>query len=147
TRQPVTESQYALAQRAWDAFREPTPHALDALRIEDTTPLPFLAAALTRFLQEYPWTSDGLSRSERRFMTIVDAGLPNLSAAFKRMHENEDAYYISDTSLAELADTLARTSPPLLTLSEPSADRMWRQGSIALTEPGRAVLAGRQNRV
>src|SRR5919109_1375183 len=49
------------APRAWEAFREPTPMALNKLRHGDTTPLPFLAAAVTRFLQEYPWTSDGLS--------------------------------------------------------------------------------------
>lgn len=63
----VGESQYALAALAWQAFRQPTPEALDALCRADTAALPYLAAALARFLQEYPWTRDGLSRTERRF--------------------------------------------------------------------------------
>src|SRR4030095_12776459 len=37
TRQPVTESQNVLAERAWRAFREPTPHALDAPRHAGTS--------------------------------------------------------------------------------------------------------------
>jgi len=66
TRRPVTAPEYALAERAWQAFREPTPEALDELRRSDTSAMPFLARALERLLQEYPWTSDGLSRTERR---------------------------------------------------------------------------------
>ena len=71
TRSPVTDEQYALAGRAWQAFREATPEALDTLRGEDTSALPYLATALTRFLQEYPWTSDGLSRTERRLLELA----------------------------------------------------------------------------
>ncbi len=53
TRQRVSDQQFGLAERAWHAFREPTPEALDSLRRTDTSALPFLAAAITRFLQEY----------------------------------------------------------------------------------------------
>jgi hypothetical protein len=62
----VGESQYALAALAGMAFRQPTPEALDALCRADTAALPYLAAALGPFLQEYPWTRDALSRTERR---------------------------------------------------------------------------------
>jgi hypothetical protein len=68
TRQPVSSPQYEVARRAWRALREPTPEVLDELRQDDTSALPHLAAAITRFLQEYPWTTDGLSRSERRLL-------------------------------------------------------------------------------
>jgi hypothetical protein len=50
TRQPVGRSQYELAGRAWDAFRSPTPEALDDLRRDDTSALPYLGEAITRFL-------------------------------------------------------------------------------------------------
>ena len=61
TRQPVGDLQDSLAERAWQAFREPAPEPLDVLRREDTAALPYLGRAVVRFLQEYPWTSDGLS--------------------------------------------------------------------------------------
>jgi RNA polymerase sigma factor (sigma-70 family) len=148
TRQRVGPQQYALAERAWLAFREPTPEALDSLRQGDTAALPYLAAAIVRFLQEYPWTVDGLSRTERRFMALADAGEITLSAAFPRMHDGEDVYYVTDTSLAELAETLSLTSPPLLMLAPAeSADGDVLQGSVKLTDAGRAVLSGEQDRI
>jgi hypothetical protein len=147
TRRRVSEAQYSLAEEAWRAFREPTPEALDNLRKRDTAALPYLAAAVARFLQEYPWTTDGLSRTERRLLELAAAGKADLSAAFPRMHDGEDVYYITDTSLAELADTLSRTSPPLLACSGTDGRRDVLQGSMTLTDTGRAVLAGRQDRV
>ena len=49
---------------------------------------------------------------------------------------------------ADLAEALSRTSPPLLTLApERTADAEWLQGSVTLTETGRAVLAGHQDRI
>jgi len=143
----VVESQYALAALAWQAFRQPTPEPLDALRRADTAALPYLAAALTRFLQEYPWTRDGLSRTERRLLELADGGV-HLSAAFPRMHDDEDVYYVTDSSLASLAESLSRTSPPLLRRSSgQDGDGRVLNGSVALTDLGRAVLAARQDRV
>ena len=116
--------------------------------------MPHLAAAVTRFLQEYPWTTDGLSRTERRLLELAAGGTVELSAAFPRMHAGEEVYYVTDMSLATLADTLSRTSPPLLTLARrPVADGELPQGSVtlrdavALTDIGRAVLTGRQDRI
>jgi hypothetical protein len=45
TRQRVSDLQYVLAERAWTAFRQPSPEALDLLRQEDTAALPYLAPA------------------------------------------------------------------------------------------------------
>jgi RNA polymerase sigma factor (sigma-70 family) len=154
TRQPVREAHYSLAERAWQGFREPTPEALDNLRHGDTSALPYLAAAVIRFLQEYPWITDGLSRTERRLLELAAAGPVELSAAFPRMHADEDVYYVTDLSITELADSLSRTSPPLLTRApRPVAAGERRQGSVtledavSLTDAGRAVLTGRQDRI
>jgi len=136
---PVTLAHYDLATRAWDAFRQPTPNALDAL-VREGGPhaLPFLARALRRFLEEYPWTRDGLSRTERRLMTLAAEGRADWPASFPRMHEGEHFYHISDTSYAELAEALSTTAPPLLSRSIQSP---------SLTPDGRAVLDGRSDRV
>jgi hypothetical protein len=140
-RVPLGNAHYALAARAWTAFRSATPIALDEIRSSDMSALPFLAPALTRFLEEYPWTTDGLSRSERRLLQLTAAGPIELRVAFPRMHQGEHAYYISDTSLVELADELAATNPPLLTVSRE------RPYSFAITDAGLAVLDGRLDRV
>jgi hypothetical protein len=116
--------------------------------------LPYLAAAVARFLQEYPWTRDGLSRTERRLLELAAGGTVQLSAAFPRMHAGEEVYYVTDMSLATLADGLSRTSPPLLTLARrPAADGELHQGratlsdTVTLTDIGQSVLAGRQDRI
>lgn len=147
TRQRVGEAQCSLAERAWQAFREPAPEALENLRHTDTTALPYLAAAIARFLQEFPWTIDGLSRTERRLLRLAGGGEIDLSAAFPRMHEGEDAYYVTDCTLASLAEALSRTSPPLLTRAGQIADGTVLQGSVTLTGTGRRVLDREQDRV
>jgi hypothetical protein len=83
-----------------------------------------------------------------RLLDLADAGNVERSAAFPRIHDDEDVYYITDTSIAPLADTLSRTSPPLLTRARgPIADGELLQGSVTLTDTGRAVLAGEQDRI
>ena len=147
TRHRVRDAEYTVAERAWRLFREPTPEPLNDLRREDTTALPYLAPALERLLQEYPSTADGLSRTERRLLRLADAHPIDLRAAFPRMHDDEDAYYVTDGSLADLAATLSRTSPPLVTIDDdPSADGFLR-GAVSLTDAGREVLSGRRDRV
>jgi hypothetical protein len=144
TRQPVTAAQYALAARAWDAFRSPDPRLLDAMvhdaTVRDATAmsaLPFLKAALHRHLEEFPWTTDGLSRTERRVMELAQAEPIAFGDAFPRVHDGETAFYIADSSLQDVIDRLAEASPSLMV-----SGRM-----LTLTDTGRAVLAGEIDRV
>jgi hypothetical protein len=148
TRQPVGVPQYTVAERAWDAFRQPTPESLDDIRRQDTSALPYLAPALTRFLQEYPWTSDGLSRTERHLLELAGRAGIELSNAFPRMHDGETAYYIADGSLKATADRLCGTSPPLLTLHDGgTGTSAGLRGSVTLTDAGAAVLSGAADRI
>lgn len=148
TRQPIHARQYEVARRAWQAFREPTPEALDELRQRDTSPLPYLAAAFTRFLQEYPWTTDGLSRSERRLLELANGDGIALRKAVSRMYDGERVYHITGESLAALAETLSRSSPPLLTLDlSAPPDGYDLRGTVTLTDTGRSVLSGQQERI
>jgi hypothetical protein len=148
TRRRVGDAQYSLAERAWLAFRAPTPEALDMLRRTDTAALPYLSAAVTRFLQEYPWTSDGLSRTERRLLQLAAAGKTDLTTAFPRMQDGEDAYYITDLSFAALVDSFSHTTPPLITVAPGERNGgAALQGSMAITDIGRTVLSGHRDRV
>jgi hypothetical protein len=145
TRRPVTMGEYDLAARAWTAFRDPSPQPLDDLRRTDTGALPFLAAAIERLLQEFPWTRDGLSRSERRLLQLAEQGPVALQSVFPRMQDGERAYYMTDLSLASLAVALSRTAPPLLTVDGVQPDSL--AGSISIADAGRDVLAARRDRV
>jgi hypothetical protein len=147
TRRAVTTGEYDLAARAWRAFREPSPEPLDDLRNSDTSALPFLAGAISRFLQEYPWTADGLSRTERRLLRLAEPGPMVMHAVFPRMHDDENAYYVTDLSLMALVETLSRTPAPLVTFTGEGNGRNFWRGTVSLSDTGRDVLAGRRDRV
>jgi hypothetical protein len=147
SRRRVTTAEYALANAAWVAFRQPTPQALNHLLQQDTSALPFLAPAFTRFLQEYPWTTDGLSRSERRLLQVAEPAAIALPRAFPSMHQGERFYYITDGSLAGIAETLSQVSPPLLTLDLTGDAQGTLRGRVSVTDTGRTVLRGDLDRV
>jgi hypothetical protein len=148
TRRTITDGQYALAARAWDAFRSDTPQALDALLSTDTSALPFLAAALARHLEDYPWTRDGLSRTERRVMSLAQPTPIDIWTAFPRMHDDETAFYIGDSSFWGVVTELRSLTPPLVHVTETSiAPGRLPAGTIALTDTGRSVVGGHDDRV
>ncbi|MGH9163055.1 MAG: RNA polymerase sigma factor [Vicinamibacteraceae bacterium] len=149
SRRPVTATECALAERAWHAFRAHDPRALEAFAREETPALPFLSTALHRHLQEFPWTVDGLSRTERRLMTLAQSEPIDVWAAFPRMHEGETAFYIADGSFWQVVQDLTLASPPLVAvhgITDIEPHRLPR-GTIELTDTGRAVLAGEIDRV
>lgn len=151
TRQPVTAAQYAVAAGAWAAFRSPEPTSIEAFLRTDTSALPYLAAALERHLEEFPSTVDGLSRTEHRLLELAAPAPITLRAAFPRMHDEETAYYVADTTLLDAAVELSSPFAPLLTLKDRGASghlaRAGLTGTIELTDLGRAVLAGREDRI
>ena len=71
SRKAVQQRQLEEAREAWSAFTAPDPSGMNELEI---TALPFLGAALRRQLEEYPWTTDGLSRLERRVLDLLERG-------------------------------------------------------------------------
>ena len=144
-RQPVSASQFALAQSSWEAFRSPDPRSIEQLLDGDTSALPFLAAALGRHLEEFPWASDGLSRTERRLLELVAPGPTRLGAIFPRMHDLETAFYIADLSFLDVAMGLAAQPPGLIAL-DPATDRTL-SGVASLTAQGQAVRGGGVDRV
>ncbi len=68
---PVTPSQMRLAERAWRAFRQDSPNGMVRLLKADLSGIPSLRGALTRLLQEYPWSRSGLSRLEGELLLEI----------------------------------------------------------------------------
>ena len=142
-RVPVTPAQIALARRAWTAFRSPEPTAIENQLATDTSPLPFLAAALARHLQEFPSTRNGLARTEHRLFELAAAGPIPLLEVFPRMHDDETALYVTDSSLEALVKGMSSPAVPLLTFDAGrGVEQRGLRGEIALTPAGRDVLDG-----
>lgn len=156
-RQGVTPEQVRLAQSAWTAFTAPRAAAILELLEQDTSSLPFLAPALRRQLEEFPSNRNGLSRSEQQALEVIGAGVDAIGSAFPASHhQREDAVFLGDTVFAWYLERMSNTSVPLIQhpsqgpLTAPrhddDAQRFW-QAPVAITDAGRAVLAGSENHV
>jgi hypothetical protein len=93
-RKNVDAVQLEQGQAAWAAFTGDDPRKMDC---GDYAALRFLAAALQRQLQEYPWVADALSRLERNVLEALRGG----PLAFKELFEKvrEEPAFLGDTVL------------------------------------------------
>jgi hypothetical protein len=92
-RKEVTRAQIDAARRAWRAFTSPDPSGIST----DVPELRFLGAALRRLLEEYPWTSDGLSRLERAILASLESGPRPFDEIFRAVRE--EPAFLGDTVL------------------------------------------------
>lgn len=113
-RKPVTTEQYALAQRAWAAFRSPDPCALTQLIASETFVLAHLHEALLRWLEEYPSASNGLSRTEQQILAAVAGGRRRPAEIFAASQQQESAKFMGDTTFWNYLGELCAGSTPLL---------------------------------
>ena len=145
TRSRVSTEQLALGERAWRAFTSSDPTEFDALTHGGTSDaLPFLAGALRRFLEEYPWTDTGLPRTERHILEILaERGPLSPYELFVAEQQREERAFMGDSTFWNRLRQLAVGDTPLVSLDVPSWDEPdLRTGVIAVTHAGRDVLAG-----
>jgi hypothetical protein len=155
-RTPLTREQVRVAVEAWKAFTAPKAEALTAFLAGDSSPLPFLAPALRRLLEEYPSTRTGLSRSEQQALEAIAAGADAIGEAFRASHHDlEDAIFLGDTVFAGYLERMSRVPVPLVAWEDGTAiaaprsddDAGYWQRKVVLTDAGRAVIAGSENAV
>jgi hypothetical protein len=136
-RRAVTDEDTAGAQLAWEAVRRADPRGIAEVRLDPPGGRPFLGAAFARLLEEFPDVDDGLSRTERQLLELLDDGALLTGALFVASQELEEAPFHGDAwilwTLAELDG-----STPLVSLTD---------GSAEITDAGRRVLAGEADRV
>jgi hypothetical protein len=146
-RQHVNEGQKLLAHDAWKAFCAPDPTRLEEILHLDTSPLPFLAGALRRHLEELPSTANGLSRSEQQILRGLAAtagAAATFEELFRATQRMEERVYMGDSSFHRILRELAASPRPLLRL-EPAASGGLRALQVSLTTSGREVLEGRDD--
>jgi hypothetical protein len=151
-RRPVTRETLEIARDAWNAFRAPVPTALQALVGQDTSPMPFLASAVHRLLEELPDLVSGLSRTERQLLEPLREGPRRAPELFVESQTREEAAFAGDAwiwkRLADLGPLVSTEGgealPPPPPLGDPRAFAAIR---IALTDLGRNVVSGKADRV
>ena len=146
-RQPITPEQLALGARAWDAFRAEDPRGLETIMGGDTSALPYLAGALQRHFEDYPWEPDGLARSERQILRAIDAGATRPHEIFRACAGMEERIFMGDLPFWTVVRRLASGPRPLVGLEVGPWERRLPAGAVTLTGAGRDVLAGRADYV
>ena len=155
TRRPVTDEQYATATRAWAAFRASHPGDLVELARQPSNALPFLGAALQRLLEEYPSAANGLSRTADAALRELAGGPRSGHDLFVATQAREERPFMGDWGFFDILRQLAAARVPLVTIAPPEAgpdaaarpEHDLRAHTIAITEIGRDVLAGRADAV
>ncbi len=153
--QPITEEQLKLAKAGWFAFRSSNPLDLLEFLKGDLSALPFLKATLLRHLQEYPWISDGLNRTERQLLTLIAR---NIDAPRELFFENmaaEEVLFMGDWTTFSHIVNLHTARVPLVTVQSGKAFMHPREiiGSrkdfaeqrLLLTDAGNRVISGALN--
>ena len=146
TRDRVSPSQLAAAQLTWRAFSSPDPRAIERVRSE-LGALPFMAAALTRQLQEFPSVANGLSRIEQQTLEGLADGPLSVKHLFTAAHPaREDVIYLGDAVFVRLLSAVAKGQSALVRVDGDLQGWPW-SSTVEITDAGRAVLEGRMDRV
>ena len=152
-RPAVTREQLELAKRAWKAFGSSDPTSIEKILRESSSALPYLARALTRQLEEFPSTVNGLSRSEREALTAINEGHVTPVAAFLEVAKKQESIFLGDLVFYSYLERLSGKEHPLITWRDgspviaPTAAeaRDFVNGELQLTQLGGDVLAGKKD--
>lgn len=153
TRQPVSRAQLDLACRAWRAMCSNAPRDLEVLARGPTPELPYLQAALRRWLEQYPSTANGLCRLQQEvLMALPTVGDTGPVAVFAAVSARECPAFFGDTLLWRCINGMAFCHTPLLRTLDGQPLPLWETQGIggrrlAITPEGRAVLEGRADAV
>ncbi len=132
-RRTATAAIFKSARRSWERFTSSSPAELYAAANEDAIGLPFLRTAIRRLCEEYPWTRDGLSRSQRQALEAVARGPASPDELFTRAGAREEAGFLGKRSFARILDELSSGETALV---EGEGEQLTPTGL------GRRVLAG-----
>jgi hypothetical protein len=141
-RRRIDQEALELARHAWRAYCAPSPVGLAELARHPHAPLPLLAPALRRQLQELPGIEDGLSLTERLALQVIAEQGPTLFAQVfaEFMNSRDPLPALGDMMFHALMRPLIDGASPLLLESDPHL--AWPKRTLTLTPLGHQVLTG-----
>jgi hypothetical protein len=123
-RRTVTDTQFRFAVRVDRAFATQDSGMLTELSQASDAPLPWIPAAVSRWLQERPDPATGLGRLEELALTAIRDGCETPSAIFKSVAAADTPpQFWGDTTLWAKINALAAREPPLVRIDGPT-DRL-----------------------
>ena len=132
-RVPITARHFELGRAAWRAVRATDPGSLLEIARGVDAALPFLGAALHRFLEEYPSPRNGLSRTEQQLLVAAALGARQRQALYLQTQSFESCPWGDASVFLRLKGLAAGPNPALTPVS---ADE------FALNDHGKRLLAG-----
>jgi hypothetical protein len=143
-RRAVSDAGYDLAARVWNALCAPTPLALHGLSSTPGAALPYMPAAIARYLAELPGLGNGLSFTENAILRILQTEPLPWGKVFGRfMREIDPLPYHGDLMFLGTMLRLRDARDPALS-SNPRdlAEADWGRPVFSLTPTGRRILEG-----
>lgn len=120
-RRPVTDAQYQFAILVDRAFATQDSVLLSKLAEETDAPLPWIPAAVTRWLRERPDPATGLGQLERLALEAIRAGCETPGAVFASVSAADTPpQFWGDTMLWAKVNALADRKPPLVRIEGPA---------------------------
>ena len=144
---PITEAHLELSNKAWSAFRSSSPEKWSDMLDADTSVLPFLEGAILRLLEEYPGSSNGLSRTAEQALKVISGGERHPGKIFGGNQNLEERIFMGDASFWVVLSELLESSPPLIVLPEGEVLTLpaSKHQELTITSAGLEVLAGKMN--
>lgn len=134
-RRLVTKEQFLFSERVDTAFALQDQQTFTDLSQCAEPPLPWIPAAVSRWLEEIPDPESGLGRLERLTVEAIASGSHTPYEIFSTVSRRETPpQFWGDTTLWAKINGLADRDPPLVTIEGP-ADRLpqW-EGTLDLTQ-------------
>jgi uncharacterized protein DUF1835 len=145
TRIRVDAAQFRIAQAAWNAFTSPDPTAIERFIETDTSALPFIATALRRYLEQFPFVDSGLSRTENQALSVLrQHGSLAARRLFAAVQNLEEQIFMGDLSFYRLLKDLASARHPLIQVSDISQLSL---AEVTITDTGQEVIQGRADHI
>lgn len=119
-RQPVTNDQYAFAESVDRAFALQDQEAFQTLSNQTNAPIPWIPAAVARWLKEQPDKLTGLGRLEKLALDAIRTGEAKPWKIFSAVSFKDDPpQYWGDITLWAKINALADRNPPLVRIEGP----------------------------